>query len=127
MGKKAPSPPPAPDYSGCGNRPRCAANVEAARATAKLSNPNKYTPYGTQLVSYEGDIPTVTPNPYAYRTKNIRSATRRSACHLANLGTKRGSIQASNVLDKPFSFGGPAVQTSLDTSQMWPRCRLTQA
>lgn len=36
------------------------ANVEAARASAKLSNPNVINPYGSQTVTYDGDIPTVT-------------------------------------------------------------------
>jgi len=47
MGKDAPSPPPAPDYRGAAQE-QGVANIESARATAKLSNPNMYTPYGTQ-------------------------------------------------------------------------------
>jgi hypothetical protein len=55
---KPPSPAPAPDYTGAAIA-QGAANVDAARASAKLSNPNVYSPYGTQLVSYDGDIPTI--------------------------------------------------------------------
>ena len=58
MGKSAPAAPPTPDYAGAAQA-QGAANVETARASAKLSNPNIYGPLGTQLVSYEGDIPTV--------------------------------------------------------------------
>ena len=36
---------------------------------------------------------------------------------LANLGSK-GAQTASTVLDKPFSFGGPDVQTALDLSNV---------
>jgi len=113
MGKDAPSPPPAPDYRGAAQE-QGVANIESARATAKLSNPNTYTPYGTQLVSYEGDIPTVrqTLTPTAQKTLDAQQGVQYS---LANLGQK-GADTASTVLDKPFSFGGPAVQTSLDTS-----------
>ena len=50
MGKSA-SPPPAPDY-GAAAKEQGAANVEAARASAKLSNPNIIGPYGNQTVKY---------------------------------------------------------------------------
>ena len=114
MGKES-SPPPAPDYRGAAVE-QGAANLEAARATAKLSNPNTYTPYGTQLISYEGDVPTIrqTLTPTAQKTLEAQQGVQLS---LANLGQK-GADTASSVLDKPFSFGGPEVQTSLDTSQI---------
>ena len=112
MGKSVAAP-PTPDYAGAAVA-QGAANTEAARATAKLSNPNMYTPYGTSLVSYEGDVPTVrqTLTPTAQKTLEAQQAVDLSLSNLAQKGTGI----ASNVLDKPFSFGGPAVQTSLDTS-----------
>ena len=115
MGKKAPAPPPTPDYRGAAIE-QGAANLESARASAKLSNPNTYTPYGTQLVSYDGDIPTIrqTLTPTAQKTLEAQQGVELS---LANLGSK-GAQTASNVLDKPFSFGGPDVQTSLDLSNV---------
>ena len=115
MGKKAPAPPPTPDYRGAAVE-QGAANLESARATAKLSNPNMYTPYGTSLVSYDGDTPTIrqTLTPQAQQTLE---AEQRVQTGLANLGEK-GTQMASQVLDKPFAFGGPAVQTSLDTSNI---------
>jgi len=110
----APSPPPAPDYKGAAVA-QGAANLESARATAKLSNPNTYTPYGTQLVSYEGDVPTIrqTLTPTAQKTLEAQQGVQYS---LANLG-QQGATTASGVLDKPFSFGGPAVQTSLGSTE----------
>ena len=113
MGKKTPAAPATPDYRGAAVE-QGAANLEAARATAKLSNPNTYTPYGTQLISYEGDIPTIrqTLTPTAQKTLEAQQGVELS---LANLGAK-GANTASGVLDKPFSFGGPDVQTSLDLS-----------
>lgn len=110
----APSPPPAPDYKGAAVE-QGAANLESARATAKLSNPNTYTPYGTQLVSYEGDIPTIrqTLTPTAQKTLEAQQGVQLS---LANLG-QQGATTASGVLNKPFSFGGPAVQTSLGPTE----------
>jgi hypothetical protein len=114
MGKKTAAP-PTPDYKGAAIE-QGAANLEAARATARLSNPNTYTPYGTQLVSYEGDVPTIrqTLTPTAQKTLEAQQGVELS---LANLGAK-GANTASNVLDKPFSFGGPDVQTSLDLSNV---------
>ena len=114
MGKKTAAP-PTPDYKGAAIE-QGAANLEAARATARLSNPNTYTPYGTQLISYDGDIPTIrqTLTPTAQKTLEAQQGVELS---LANLGAK-GANTASNVLDKPFSFGGPDVQTSLDLSNV---------
>jgi hypothetical protein len=114
MGKSAPAAPPAPDYVGAAAA-QGTANIEAARATAKLNNPNMYTPYGTQLVSYEGDIPTVrqTLNP---TSQKALEAQQNVGLSLSNLAQKGTSI-ASNVLDKPFNFGGPAVQTSLGPTE----------
>jgi hypothetical protein len=51
MGKKSPAPPPAPDYAAIA-RQQGAANVEAARTSAYMSNPNVYTPYGSQTVTW---------------------------------------------------------------------------
>ena len=113
MGKDSPSPPPAPDYAGAAEK-QGVANIESARASAKLSNPNMYTPYGTQLVSYDGDIPTVrqTLTPTAQKTLEAQQNVQYS---LANLG-QLGANTAADVLNKPFSFDGPDVQTSLDLS-----------
>lgn len=115
MGKKAPAPPPAPDYAGAAVA-QGAANVEAARLGSKLSNPNVYTPYGTQLISYDGDQPTIrqTLTPTAQKTLEAQQGVELA---LANLGSQ-GAKTASTVLDKPFSFGGPSVQTSLDLSNV---------
>jgi len=105
--------PAAPDYTGAAVA-QGQANIDAARATARLSNPNVYSPYGTQLVSYEGDVPTIrqTLTPDAQRTLE---AQQRLQGNLANLGGTAYS-NAFGVLSQPFSFGGPQVQTSLDTS-----------
>jgi hypothetical protein len=115
MGKSTPTPPATPDYTGAAQA-QGVANVEAARVGSKLSNPNMYTPYGNQLVSYEGDQPTITQTltPEAQKTLNEQQNTQ---YQLAALGSK-GAGLASNVLDKPFTFGGPSVQTSLDLSNV---------
>jgi hypothetical protein len=114
MGKKTAAP-PTPDYKGAAVA-QGEANIEAARLGSKLSNPNMYTPYGTQLISYDGDQPTIrqTLTPDAQKTLEEQQKVQ---YQLASLSGK-GATLASNVLDKPFSFGGPDVQTSLDLSNV---------
>ena len=115
MGKGSPTPPPTPDYTGAAKE-QGVANVEAARVGSKLSNPNMYTPYGTQLISYDGDQPTIrqTLTPQAEKTLEEQQKTQ---YQLASLSGKGAEI-ASTVLDKPFDFGGPNVKTSLDLSNI---------
>jgi hypothetical protein len=100
---KPPAPAPAPDYTGAAIA-QGAANVDAARASAKLSNPNVYSPYGTQLVSYDGDIPTIrqTLTPEAQKTVE---AQQRLQSNLADLGNT-AYTGAFGAMSTPFSFGG---------------------
>jgi hypothetical protein len=49
-----PKAPPAPDYVGAAQA-QGAADVDAARVTAKLNNPNIINPYGKQTVAYGGE------------------------------------------------------------------------
>lgn len=51
MGKKSPAPPPAPDYAAAAQA-QGAANLDAARLTARISNPNISTPLGGQRVTF---------------------------------------------------------------------------
>ena len=115
MGKSAPAAPPTPDYAAAAKE-QGAANVEAARVGSKLSNPNMYTPYGNQLISYEGDQPTITQTltPQAQQTLEEQQKVQYQLAALSG----KGAGLASNVLDKSFNFGGPAVQTSLDLSNV---------
>lgn len=108
-----PAAPAAPDYTGAAVA-QGTANLDAARATAKLSNPNIYSPYGNQTVTYEGDTPTITQTltPEAQKTLNEQQQGQYGLAALGN----QGVANASAVFNTPFSFGGPAVQTSLDTS-----------
>lgn len=50
-GGKGGSPPPAPDYSALASQ-QAAANVQAAKQTASLSNPNIVSPWAKQTVTY---------------------------------------------------------------------------
>ena len=116
MGKSSPAAPAAPDYAGAATA-QGEANIAAARESAKLSNPNIISPFGNQLVSYDANgQPTVTQSltPQAQETLTAQQKVQTS---LANLG-QQGVQTAQNVMGTPFSFGGPQVQTSLDTSNV---------
>jgi hypothetical protein len=112
MGKQS-SPPPVPDYAGAAVA-QGAANVDAARASAKLGNPNIYGPLGSQTISYEGDIPTVRQSltPDAQATLNAQQGVERS---LAELG-QQGVGQAKTILGTPFNPNLPGIDTSIAES-----------
>ena len=112
MGKKA-SAPPAPDYAGAA-KAQGAANVEAARASAMLSNPNVYGPLGTQTVTYDGDIPTVrqTLTPQAQATLEAQQQVER---RLAQLGLQ-GIGTAESTLGTPFQTQTGDLNTVFDLS-----------
>lgn len=97
MGK--PKAPPAPDYTGAAAA-QGAANVDAARATAKLSNPNINNPYGSQTVTYDGDVPTVTQtlSPTQQLLFDKNQSTQLGLSDLAHQGL--GNV--SSVLGSPF-------------------------
>jgi hypothetical protein len=113
MGKKSPAPPPVPDYQSAAAA-QAIANSDAARATAKLGNPNIYGPLGTQTVSYEGDIPTIRQSltPDAQATLNAQQGVERS---LAELG-QQGVAQAKTILGTPFNPNLPGIDTSIAES-----------
>jgi hypothetical protein len=111
MTKKS-TPPPVPDYAAAAAA-QGAANIDAARATAKLGNPNIYGPLGSQTISYEGDIPTIRQSltPDAQATLNAQQQVERS---LAELGLQ-GVGQAKTILGTPFDPKLPGIQTNLGT------------
>jgi hypothetical protein len=110
MSKDTPSAPAAPDYVGAAYA-QGAANLEAARTSARLSNPNIVGPYGRQEITYDGDQPTVTQtlNPDAQAALQSQQATQKA---LADLGLQ-GTTTAQNVMGQAFSPTGGPLQTSL--------------
>ena len=62
MGKKSPSPPPAPDYTTLAIK-QGEANLAAAKQSAYMSNPNIYGPTGSQVVTWT-KTPTVDTEAY---------------------------------------------------------------
>lgn len=99
----APSPPPTPDYAGAAQA-QGAANVDAARATGKLNNPNVYSPYGTQTVSYDGDQPTIqqTFSPSQQAIFDQGNATKLQLSQLSG----QGAQALQGVVGKGVNFDG---------------------
>ncbi len=109
----APSPPPAPDYTGAAQA-QGAANVDAARAQGKLNNPNVYSPYGTQTVSYDGDQPTIhqTFSPEQQAIYDQGNATKLQLSQLSG----QGAEALQGVVGKGVDFGGaPAAPADYGT------------
>ena len=77
-----PAAPTAPDYIGAANA-QGQANLEAARLSAKLSNPNYVTPYGTQTVTRGG---TQTFNQAGYDAAMARWQSQNGASQNYNNG-----------------------------------------
>lgn len=108
MGKRSPSPPPAPDPGAIAAQ-QAAANVEAARETARLNQFNQVTPFGTLTFTGELGAPdrtaTTALSPQGQATFDIQQAL---AQQLSQLATQR----AGQIPTDPFSFAGlPSAPT----------------
>lgn len=108
----SPSPPPAPDYVGAAQA-QGASNVEAARATGMMNNPNVYNPYGSQTISWNGDIPTITQSlspseanllAKNYVSKSILSDAGQNLSKIVK-GNISGGIDFSGLPNAPVSSG----------------------
>ena len=99
MGKSV-SAPATPDYVGAAKE-QGAANVDAARASAKLSNPNIYGPLGTQTVTY--GTPAFDQSGYDkamadYQANQGRSADRPDINKFTTQTTNdEGNVTGSNI------------------------------
>lgn len=117
MGKKTPTPPPAPDYAAAATA-QGKANVDSALQSSYLSNPNIYSPYGNQTVTWEKDPndplktqATVrqTLTPAAQAALDAQQQVQLSESNLA----QQGIDKAKGLLSTGFNYDGPKMQTSL--------------
>lgn len=107
MGK--PKPPESPDYAAAATA-QGAANVDAARTTARLSNPFMVTPYGTQTVEWDGDTPHITQR---LTETGQHALNQQQQAELGLATTANEQTQAiRSLLNTPFNFEGQ-VQRSL--------------
>lgn len=115
---KPPAAPAAPDYTGAAIA-QGAANKETAVAQARLNNPNIYSPYGNQTVTWGTPDATGVSQPTINQTltpeaQRALTAQQNLQANLATLGGQSYNT-AFNVMSKPFDYTG-RVQTALDTS-----------
>lgn len=111
-GSKAPPP---PDYVGAANA-QGAANIDAAKATGRINNPNVINPYGTQQVAWDGDTPTITQalNP-AQQSILDKETTGKQIIGDAGINIAN---QVKNSLGNPLDFSGlPQAPTSANRTR----------
>lgn len=118
----SPSPPATPDYVGAAQQ-QGASNVETALTQGKINNPNMYTPYGSQQVTWggqDGQQPTVTQS-LAPAQQGLLDSQNRISQGLLNTGeTALG--QAQNTLSKPMDL--QSVQDIYDKAYKAQTARL---
>lgn len=111
---KAPSPPPAPNYTAAAQA-TAAGNLDAARAAASANRVNQVTPYGT-LNYTQTPVPgnpdagwtaTTTLAPDQQKLLDIQNQTSLGLGSLANQGTS----YVQNTLNKPFDWQGINANT----------------
>jgi hypothetical protein len=106
MGK--PSAPPPPDYVGAANA-QGAANVDAARVTGRMQNPNIVTPYGNQTVTWG-------PNDQATVTRTLSPEQQallngQNALSMGLLGTAQSGLgRVDQMMNQGYNPGAPNLQ-----------------
>lgn len=103
----APSPPPAPDYSGAAKE-QGAANVEAAKVQGRINNPNVVNPYGTQTTTWDGDQPTLTQT-FSPDQQALFDASNQSKLGLSELAGQ-GADALKGVVGTGVDFAGAPPQ-----------------
>ena len=115
MGKKAPAPPPAPDYAGAAVA-QGAANKETAIASSRLNNPNVVNPYGTQTWAEgatEDARPTFTQTLTPSQQGLLEQETRTQGL-LGGLG-EQGARGLQGVVGRPLDLSGaPSAPDNAD-------------
>lgn len=113
--KDSPSPPPAPDYRGAAQA-QGAANVETARAQGRMNNPNIYTPYGSQTVTWGTGAPVFDEQAYNQALQQYQSTARTAP--KGALTNDQGQFwdQSSNMWVSPSGPTGTAPTREQFTS-----------
>lgn len=118
MGK--PKPPESPNFAAAAEA-QGVANQEAARQSAKYSNPWISTPYGSQTVDWSGNLSGDPEVPFVHQTltpTGQASVEQQQQAELGLASTANEQTQAiRGLLNTPFNFSA-TPQQSLDTSQI---------
>jgi hypothetical protein len=101
MGK--PDPPPAPDFQGAAQA-QGQANIDATRVGAKLNNPDIYSPYGSQTVTYGGGFDTDRYNSDMAKYQSDLAAWQNQVNALQGTHSLTGTLQLGALNDtKPIA------------------------
>jgi hypothetical protein len=122
MGKKSPTPPPAPDYAGAAQQ-QGQANLDAARLTARISNPNIQTPLGGQRVTFGRKQFDKSGYDAAMAQYNARQAQATGAPPTVGVGggaaqptTGGGGVQMGGGMGGAGMYGSGGMGTDLGVS-----------
>lgn len=111
-----PKAPPPPDYAAAAQA-QGAANIDAARTQGRMNNPNVINPYGRQMVTWDGDTPTLTQtlSPEEQAIYEQDAANRLGMGRLANQGI--GAVQGTlgTALDLSAAGEAPDVYRQMQT------------
>ena len=105
--KDAPSPPPAPDYTGAAAA-QGAANVETAKQQGLINNPNINNPYGSQQVTWDASGQPTINQTLAPAQQQLLDAQNRISNNLAG------------VAESGLNRVGSAMATPFDTTNIQP-------
>ena len=103
----APSPPKTPDYRAAAEE-QGVQNLEAARATGRMNNPNVVSPYGTQTTVWNGDQPTVTQE-FSPEQQGLYDTNLITQQNLGLLGNT-GSSALQDVIGKNLDYSSVTAQ-----------------
>ncbi len=103
-----PKAPPPPDYAAAATA-QGAANIDAARTQGRMNNPNVISPYGRQMVTWDGDTPTLTQtlSPEEQAIYNQDAANRLGMGSLAQQGIRSAQGVIGRELDLSGAGGIP--------------------
>jgi len=125
-----PKAPPPPDYAAAATA-QGAANIDAARTQGRMNNPNVVNPYGRQMVTWDGDTPTLTQtlSPEEQAIYEQDAANRLGMGRLANqgIGSAQGIIGSELDLgaagDVPEAYQMGAGPEALSLATLSPMMR----
>lgn len=109
--KDSPSAPPAPDYAAAAQA-QGAANVDTARTQGRMNNPNIYTPYGSQTVTWGQGQPQFNQSAYDQAMQQYQTASANPS------GNIIGYAQGPDA-DSQRPIYGPSASLAMPTREQF--------
>lgn len=109
--KDSPSAPPAPDYAAAAQA-QGAANVDTARTQGRMNNPNIYTPYGSQTVTWGQGQPQFNQSAYDQAMQQYQTASANPSGNI--IGYEQGPDA-----DSQRPIYGPSASLAMPTREQF--------